>query len=81
MRKLSLKIALLKCFEDEPKHIFGIHELCAKVQKYYTFTEFQVELDPKHPQHRYEHQVRCQINRLKTEREIVYLAHNQYKLA
>ena len=81
MRKLSLKSALLKCFEDEPKNIFGIQELCAKVQKYYTFTEFQMELDPKHPQPRYEHEVRCQINRLKTERKIVYLARNQYKLA
>lgn len=41
----SLKSALLKCFEDEPNSIFGIQELCAKVQKYYTFTEFQMELD------------------------------------
>jgi len=81
LRKLSLKSALLKCFEDEPKNIFGIQELCAKVQKYYTFTEFQMELDPKHPQPRYEHEVKSRISKLKTERKIVYLARNQSKLA
>ncbi len=77
---MSLESALLKCFEDEPNSIFGIQELCAKVQKYYTFTEFQMELDPKHPQPRYEHEVRSQINKLKKERKIIRLAHNQYKL-
>ena len=77
---MSLKSTLLKCFEDEPNNIFGIQELCAKVQKYYTFTEFQRELDPKHPQPRYEHEVRSLTNKLKKEHRIVYLARNQYKL-
>ena len=77
---MSLKSALLKCFEDEPNNTFGIQELCAKVQKYYTFTEFQRELDPKHPQPRYEHEVRSRINGLKKERKIVRQARNQYKL-
>lgn len=77
----SLKSALLKCFEYEPNSIFGIQELCAKVQKYYTFTEFQMELDPKHPQPRYEHEVRSLISKLKKEHKIIYLARNQYRLA
>jgi hypothetical protein len=81
LKKLSLKKALLKCFEDEPKNIFGIQELCAKVQTYYPLSEFQMELDPKYPQPRYEHEVRSQISRLKTEHKIVYPARNQYKLA
>ena len=77
---MSLKNALLKCFEDEPNNIFGIQELCAKVQKYYTFTDFQMQLDPKYPQPRYKHEVRSLISKLKTEHKIIYLARNQYKL-
>lgn len=76
---MSLRIALLQCFNDEPNTVFGIRDLCAKVQKYYTFTPFQMELDPKHPQPRYEHEVRSQINKLKGK--IIRLGHNQYKLA
>lgn len=78
---MSLKSALLQCFKDEPNSIFGIQDLCAKVQKDYTFTEFQMQKDPNHPQPRYEHEVRSLINRLKKEHRIVYLARNQYKLA
>jgi len=78
---MSLKNSLLKCFEDEPDRSFNIQELCTKVQKYYSFTEFQRELDPRHPQPRYEHEVRSNINRLKREHRIVYLARNQYRLA
>ena len=78
---MSLKSALLQCFKDEPNSIFGIQDLCTKVQKYYTFTEFQMQFDPRHPQPRYEHEVRSLISKLKTEHEIVYLVRNQYKLA
>ncbi len=78
---MSLKDALRKCFEDEPSNIFGIYDLCSKVQKYYTFSDFQRQLDPKHPQPRYEHEIRSRINKLKKERLIVRLARDQYKLA
>jgi len=62
---LSPKAALQKCFEDEPEFIFSIHDLCSKVQKYYPFSDFQKQLDPKHPQPRCEHEIRSQVNRLK----------------
>ena len=78
---MSLKDALKKCFEDEPNSIFGIQDLCIKVQKHYTFSDFQREPDPKHPQPRYEHEIRSIINRLKKEHFIVRLGFNQYKLS
>ena len=78
---LSLGTALLICFRDEPNHIFNIQELCAKVQKYYFLTEFQMEFDPKYPQPRYVHEVRSIINKLKREHKIIYLARNQYRLS
>jgi len=81
---MSLRSALLKCFEDEPNRIFSIQDLCSAVQKYYAFTDFQRELDPKHPQPRYEHQIRSRINKLKGEhigeRIINRLDRDQYKL-
>lgn len=78
---MSLKEALRKCFEDEPHNIFGIQDLCSKVQKYYIFSDFQRKLDPKHPQPRYEHEIRSTVNRLKKEHLIIRLAWDQYKLA
>ena len=78
---MSLKDALRKCFEDEPSNIFSVQDLCSDVQKYYTFSDFQRQLDPKHPQPRYEHEIRSRVNKLKRERLIVQLARNQYKLA
>jgi hypothetical protein len=78
---MSLREALLRCFQNEPNRIFGIQDLCAAVQKYYTFTEFQKADDPKHPQPRYAHEIRSQIARLKKERIIDYLNRDQYKLA
>jgi hypothetical protein len=75
-----LKAALRKCFEDEPSRIFGIQDLCSAVQRYYFFSNFQKQLDPKHPQRRYEHEVRSLVNKLKAEHVIVHLARNQYKL-
>ena len=78
---MSLKNALLQCFEDEPNTIFGIQDLCRKVQKYYTFSDFQRELDPRHPQPRYEHEIRSLVNKLKTERLIRRLNRNQYRLS
>ena len=78
---MSLKDALRKCFENEPSKIFSIQDLCSNVQKYYTFSDFQRQLDPKHPQPRYEHEIRSRVNKLRRERFIVRLAWNQYKLA
>ena len=78
---MSLKNALLQCFKDEPSVIFGIQDLCHKVQKYYTFSDFQKELDPKHPQPRYHHEVRSRVSDLKEERLINHLGRNQYRLA
>ena len=78
---MSLKDALRKCFEDEPSNLFSIQDLCSNVQKYYTFSDFQKQLDPKHPQPRYEHEIRSRVNKLKGEHLIVRLARNQYKLA
>lgn len=78
---MSLKNALLQCFKDEPSVIFGIQDLCRKVQKYYTFSDFQKELDPKHPQPRYHHEVRSRVSDLKEERLINHLGRNQYKLS
>ncbi len=77
---MSLINSLLKCFEDEPNRIFAIQELCLAVQKYYTFSDFQKEPDPKHPQLRYEHEVRSQIAKLKKQRLITRLDRNKYKL-
>ncbi len=78
---MSLKNALLKCFKDEPRNVFGIQDLCGKVQKYYAFSDFQKELDPKHPQPRYEHEIRSQVNKLVKARIIARLGFNQYKLS
>lgn len=78
---MSLKSALIKCFEDEPNNIFSIRDLCVTVQKYYTFSDFQMQLDLKYPQPRYEHEIRSRINKLKKERVIRRVAYNQYKLA
>ena len=78
---MSLKTALLQCFKDEPNVIFGIQDLCRKVQKYYTFSDFQRELDPRHPQPRYEHEIRSIVAKLKTQRLIRHLKRNQYKLS
>ena len=78
---ISLKNALLLCFKDEPRVIFGIQDLCDKVQKYYTFSNFQKELDPKHPQPRYEHEIRSRVNKLREERRIIRIGRNQYKLS
>lgn len=78
---MSLKDALLRCFRDEPNDIFSIQDLCSKVQEYYTFSDFQRELDPNHPQPRYEHEIRSLVNKLKREHVIARLAWNQYKLA
>ena len=78
---MSLKSALLQCFKDEPNTVFGIQDLCRKVQKYYTFSDFQRELDPKHPQPRYEHEIRSRVRNLKVKRLIIHLRRNQYRLA
>ena len=78
---MSLKEALLQCFKDEPNIIFGIQDLCRKVQKYYTFSDFQRELDPRHPQPRYEHEIRSRVNNLRQKRLITHLGRNQYKLS
>ena len=78
---MSLKNALLQCFKDEPSVIFGIQDLCDKVQKYSTLSDFQRELDPKHPQPRYEHEIRSRVNKSKKERFIIRLGFNQYKLS
>ena len=78
---MSLRNALIKCFENEPNRIFSIQNLCSVVQQYYTFTNFQKELDLNHPQPRYEHEVRSRIAKLKKERIIIRLVRNQYKLA
>jgi hypothetical protein len=78
---MTLKDALLRCFKDEPNDIFGIQDLCSKVQKYYTFSNFQSERDPKHPQRRYEHEIRSRVNSLKKEHFLVRLGRNQYTLA
>ena len=78
---MSLKNALLQCFKDEPSVIFGIQDLCDKVQKYYTFSDFQRELDPKHPQPRYHHEIRSRVGDLKEERLIDHPGRNQYRLS
>lgn len=78
---MSLREALLRCFRDEPSTVFGIRDLCHKVQRYYRFSEFQRDLDPKHPQPRYEHEIRSNINRLKKGRVIVRLGFNRYRLS
>lgn len=78
---MSLKSALLQCFKDEPSVIFGIQDLCDKVQKYYTFSDFQRELDPKHPQPRYHHEIRSRVSDLTEERLIKHLDINQYRLS
>jgi hypothetical protein len=78
---MSLHEALVRCFEDEPYRIFGIQDLCDVVQQYYDFSEFQKELDPKHPQPRYEHEIRSLIARLTKERHVDRLGRNQYRLA
>jgi hypothetical protein len=77
---MSLKDALQKCFEDEPDRVFGIQDLCNKVQKYYTFSNFQKQLDTRYPQPRYEHEIRSQVNKLKKEGLIIYIARDSYKL-
>lgn len=77
---MSLKSALQRCFEDEPNRIFGIQDLCYAVQKYYTFSPYQKEVDPKYPQPRYEHEIRSLINKLKAEKVIIYISRNKYKL-
>ncbi|MBF8266950.1 MAG: hypothetical protein HW388_458 [Dehalococcoidia bacterium] len=76
---MSLREALLRCFQNEPDRIFGIQDLCQVVQKYYEFTPFQFELDPRHPQPRYEHEVRSQTNRLRRDGYISRLSRNQYR--
>lgn len=78
---MSLKNALLRCFEDEPNHMFSIQELCDKVQKYYTLTEYQMDLDPRYGQPRYKNEVRSEINKLQKAHSIIYPARNQYELA
>ena len=78
---MSLREALLQCFQDKPRRIFGIQDLCDAVQKYYEFSSFQRELDPRHPQPRYEHEIRSQTNRLKQSGYILRLDRNQYRLA
>jgi len=78
---MSLKDALLQCFKDEPNTIFGIQDLCRKVQRYYAFSDFQRELDPRHPQPRYEHEIRSLVAKLKKKRLINHLNKNQYRLA
>ncbi len=78
---MSLREALLRCFRDEPCRIFRIHDLCEMVQKYYQFSEFQQELDPRHPQPRYEHEVRSQVNKLRRQGHIERLGWNRYHLA
>ena len=77
---MSLREALVRCFKAEPYRIFGIQDLCKAVQRYYEFSDFQRELDPKHPQPRYEHEIRSRIARLKKERHIDHLGYNQYRL-
>ena len=78
---MTLREALLRCFENEPNRKFGIQDLCSAVKKYYTFTEFQMENDPKYPQPRYHHEIRSLVARLKKEHVIDYLDRDQYKLA
>ena len=78
---LSLLEALLRCFRDEPGRVFGIQDLCGTVRKYYTFSAFQEELDPIHPQPRYAHAVRSTIARMKKSGEIARLGRNQYQLS
>ena len=78
---MSLREALVRCFEAEPNRIFGIQDLCEVVQRSYEFSEFQKELDLKHPQPRYEHEIRSRIARLTKERHIDRLGRNQYRLA
>lgn len=78
---MTLREALLMCFKNQPNRIFGIQDLCAAVQKYYTFTAFQKEDDPKYPQPRYHHEIRSLVARLKKERLINHLDRDQYKLA
>ena len=78
---MSLRNALLKCFEGAPNRTFGIQDLCQAVRKYYTFSDFQEELDPNYPQPRYEHEIRSQVARLKKQHVIIYVSRNEYKLA
>jgi len=76
---MSLRLALLKCFEDQPKRVFGIQDLCSAVRKYYKFSPFQEALDPRHPQPRYEHEIRSQVNRLRKEGIVLRFGWNQYR--
>ena len=78
---MSLWNAILQCFLDEPERVFGIRELCAAVRKYYQFTPFQEELDPRHPQPRYEHQIRSNVAKAKKLGYIVRLGRSQYRSA
>lgn len=77
---MSLEDALRKCFEDEPSRIFSIEILSDKVQKYYTFSAFQQENDPKYPQPRYRHEIRHVVSQLKEKHFIIRLGRDQYRL-
>ena len=77
---MSLRTALQQCFENEPTKIFGIQDLCNSVEKYYSFSEFQRQLDPQYPQPRYEHEIRSLVAKLKKDKVIEHIKHNQYRL-
>ena len=78
---MSLRLALLKCFQAEPTRVFSTQDLCVAVEAYYEFSTFQRERDPKHLQPRFHHEVRSQRNRLKQTGYVIHLGYNQWRLA
>ncbi len=77
---MSLREALLRCFRDNPRRVFGIKDLCVAIEKYYELSDFQRELDPKHPQPRYHHEVRHEVAKLAEHGDIIRIGYNQYQL-
>jgi len=74
---MSLRTALLRCFQDHPQRVFGIQDLCEAVEEYYELTSFQRQLDPRYPQPRYHHQVRRRVKDLVVQEYVVRLGRNR----
>ena len=78
---MSLRNAIVQCFMNEPERVFGIQELCNAARKYYEVSPFQEELDPRHPQPRYDHEIRSEVAKIRALGYIIRFGRNRYRSA
>ncbi|MBI5194083.1 MAG: hypothetical protein HZA08_11680 [Nitrospirae bacterium] len=77
---MSIENAIIQLFTDRPEKIFGVQEIYGGLQTYYQLSDFQRELDPKHPQPRFHHEVRSILARLEKQGIIENLGRNKRRL-